>query len=161
MQMEKKKDCVFDLDVDCRGLFVDQPEAFFLPRGDEIEEGGGENGPWSDAWDATVRDNTKKERKNNNNNNRRFSNHIRIQLPSHPSLRLFFYDCFSSFFFFKDYDSWRESQMWLCGWHVVVFFYIPSSPVSWLRVALSSSSRPLSRSLLLWVAHTHTHKKNM
>lgn len=90
MQMEKKKDCVFDLDVDCRGLFVDQPEAFFLPRGDEIEEGGGENGPWSDAWDATVRDNTKKERKNNNNNNRRFSNHIRIQLPSHPSLRLFF-----------------------------------------------------------------------
>ena len=161
----KKKDCVFDLDVDCRGLFVDQPEAFFLPRGAEIEEGGGENGPWSDAWDATVRDNKKK---NNNNNNRRFiiTSESNFHLILRAPVFLLFCDCFVfflvfSFFFFppKDYDSWQESQMWLCGWHVVVFFYIPSSPVSWLRVALSSSSRPLSRSLLLWVAHTHTHTK--
>ncbi len=62
-----------------------------------------------------------------------------------------FHFIFRTLFFFLDYDSWQESQMWLCGWHVVVF-YIPSS-ISQLCVALSSS-RPLSRSLLLWVAKT-------
>lgn len=55
----------------------------------------------------------------------------------------------SSLIFLLDYDSWQESQMWLYGWQVVVF-YTPSS-ISWLCVALSST-RALSRGLLLWVA---------
>lgn len=161
MQMEKKKDCVFDLDVDCRGLFVDQPEAFFLPRGDEIEEGGGENGPWSDAWDATVRDNTKKERKNNNNNNRRFSNHIRIQLPSHPSLRLFFLRLFLFFFFFQglwfltrvpDVTVWMACRC-LFLHPIISCFLAPCCSL----VLLSST---LSQSSALGSTHTHT-KKNM
>lgn len=159
--MEKKKDCVFDLDVDCRGLFVDQPEAFFLPRGDEIEEGGGENGPWSDAWDATVRDNTKKERKNNNNNNRRFSNHIRIQLPSHPSLRLFFMIVFLLFFFqglwfltrVPDVTVWMACRC-LFLHPIISCFLAPCCSL----VLLSST---LSQSSALGSTHTHTQKKHV
>lgn len=75
---------------------------------------------------------------------KRHYNHIQIKLPFHLP-----HPNFSSFLFLLDYDSWQESQMWLCGWHVVVF-YIPSS-ISWLCVALSST-RPLSRGLLLRVA---------
>lgn len=57
------QDCVFDVDVDCRGewhgFFVDQ--AGVLQKGDEIErKGRKKGGPWSDAWDATVRG-TKKD----------------------------------------------------------------------------------------------------